>query len=149
MITHFRGQYAYLSNFYYASFEYDGARWKTAEHAFQAAKSLDPKVKRAIGLCATPQEAKKLGRKIFLRPDWGDVRVQIMFDIVLAKFQQNADLAEKLLQTGDKRIYEENNWGDTYWGVDARGNGYNRMGAVLMKVRLTLRESGAAGPRGD
>ena len=42
-------------------------------------------------------EAKRLGRHVQLRPNWENVKLPIMEDIVQAKFTQNEDLKELLL----------------------------------------------------
>ena len=42
-------------------------------------------------------EAKRLGRHVQLRPNWENVKLPIMEDIVRAKFTQNEDLKELLL----------------------------------------------------
>ncbi len=57
-----------------------------------------------------------------------------MFMAVLCKFTQHADLAEKLLATGDAVLEEGNNWGDEFWGV-VDGRGMNWLGTLLMTVR--------------
>ncbi len=41
-ITSFSGKYRWLSNFFPVSICYDGITYPSVEHAFQAAKSLDP-----------------------------------------------------------------------------------------------------------
>lgn len=74
-----------------------------------------------------------------LRPDWEEVKIGIMEEIVRAKFTQNPHLAEKLLATGGQQIAEGNTWGDTCWGVDSRtGEGENHLGQILMQVRSEL-----------
>lgn len=84
-------------------------------------------------------KSKRLGRQVQLRPDWEDVKAEIMEEIVRAKFLQNPDIAEKLLATGDIPIIEGNTWGDTCWGVDTRtGKGNNLLGKILMKIRNEL-----------
>lgn len=76
-----------------------------------------------------------------LRPDWEDVKEQVMEDIVRAKFTQNQYLGDWLLNTGDAELIEGNNWGDTTWGVDIRTKkGKNLLGKILMKVRAELKE---------
>ena len=45
----------------------------------------------------------------------------------------------KLLATGNSRLFEENNWGDTCWGT-VNGKGENRLGLILEDVRDLLRE---------
>ena len=43
-----------------------------------------------------------------------------MFDIVLAKFQQNDNLRFRLLDTSDNKLIEGNTWHDTFWGVPGK-----------------------------
>lgn len=90
-------------------------------------------------LAYNPSEAKAAGRKIDLRSDWEEVKSQIMYEIVQAKFNQNPDLKEKLLATGDEHLEEGNTWGDTTWGT-VNGIGENRLARILMKVRKELQE---------
>ena len=86
-------------------------------------------------------EAKRLGRHVQLRPNWENVKLPIMEDIVRAKFTQNEDLKELLLATGDLVLEEGNTWHDTFWGVDAKTReGTNHLGRILMRVRQELRE---------
>ncbi len=85
-------------------------------------------------------DAKRLGRHVELRPDWEDVKIAIMEEIVRTKFTQNEDLKAMLLATGDLVLEEGNAWGDTFWGVDAKTReGQNHLGRILMRVREELR----------
>jgi len=59
--------------------------------------------------------------------------VQVMYDLVLQKFQY-ANLRKLLLDTGGQYIQEGNTWGDRFWGV-CNGIGENHLGYILMKVR--------------
>ena len=87
-----------------------------------------------------PGKAKGVGRRVALRPDWEEVKAEIMYEIVLSKFTQHPELAEKLLETGDKTLVEGNSWNDTCWGVNLQtGQGENRLGVILMRVREKLR----------
>ena len=89
-----------------------------------------------------PGKSKGVGRRVQLRPDWEDVKTGIMEEIVRAKFTQHPELAARLLATGDKVLVEGNHWGDTCWGVDTRtGQGENRLGKILMKVREELKKA--------
>ena len=89
---------------------------------------------------ARPSKSKGMGRRVPLRPDWEEVKVGIMEEIVRAKFTQHPELAERLLATGDKVLIEGNHWGDTCWGVDTRtGRGENHLGKILMNVREELK----------
>lgn len=134
-IRTFRGDYAFLSNFYECPVVYDRLEFRNAEAAFQAAKCEDANERQKfIGLNAV--QAKRLGRRVRLRPGWDNIKLRVMIDIVEAKFR-NPDLREKLLATGDAELIEGNDWGDRYWGVTENGNGKgkNYLGKILMSVR--------------
>lgn len=136
-IEYFDGDYNFLSNFYEHEVFYEGKLYPTNEHAFQAAKTFNENEKEKIRKSKTASRAKFLGRKVKLRDDWEDVKIQIMYDICLEKFK-NEDLKEKLLNTGDKMLVEGNTWGDDFWGKFSE-EGLNHLGEILMKVRNELR----------
>lgn len=138
-IDSFKGENAFLSNFYDAPVCYDGITYKNSEAAFQAQKTENREDRFAFADLSA-RDAKRLGRSTKLRKGWSDMRVYIMSEIVHAKFEQNPDLAEKLLATGNDALIEGNTWNDKFWGVDSRtGEGQNMLGNVLMGVRTTLR----------
>lgn len=141
VITEFIGEYHFLSNFHPAPFVWDNIMWKNSEAAYQAAKSADRGVQLRIASLATPGEAKRVGRLIEMRPDWEEIKLGMMYDIVLEKFKQNPDLLKKLLDTGDAQLVEGNNWHDTFWGVcpPESDNGKNHLGRILMKIRKELK----------
>lgn len=136
-IDKFEGEFAFLSNFYDAEVEYEGIKYPTNEHAFQAAKSLNPARRLEIAMLDTPGKAKRAGRSLQLRHDWEKVKYDVMLDIVFAKFHQHPELAAKLLATGDAELIEGNWWNDTTWGV-CNGVGSNWLGRILMMVRARL-----------
>lgn len=127
VINKFRGQYSFLSNFYVTK---DG---KSVEHYYQAAKATNIKDYIQIINSHTPADAKKLGRTIKVRDDWDQIKLIVMEQLLIKKFSDQI-LAEKLIATLDYELVEENNWGDTYWGV-CNGIGYNNLGKILMKIR--------------
>ena len=63
-IDRFKGDYAFLNNYYEHPVTYEGITFPTNEHAFQAAKTLDLKIRRQIAECATPGEAKQKGNAV-------------------------------------------------------------------------------------
>ena len=137
-IGKFRDEYHFLSNFYEADVEYDGIVYKNNEAAFQAQKVLDPEIRKQFAEY-NPSKAKSLGRKVDLRPDWEEVKLGLMYEIVKAKFEQNDDLRELLMQTGNKILVEGNNWNDVFWGMSIKtGLGKNHLGKILMRVRAEL-----------
>ena len=136
MIAKFEGQYFFLSNFFECPVTYKGITFTNTEAAFHSQKDTS----RAIEFAhLDPSSAKKLGRKVTLRPDWEQVKDDIMYEILVAKFTQNAALKILLLRTGDQELIEGNWWNDTYWGV-CRGTGKNTLGKLLMKLRQEIRE---------
>lgn len=137
-IDRFLGEYAFLSNFWEASVTYQGLTYGNNEAAFQAQKCMTEAAKKDF-TTLSPGAAKRMGRRVQLRPDWEAVKVPIMEEIVRAKFSQHEDLKALLLATGDALIEEGNTWHDTFWGVDAKsGRGQNHLGKILMKIRDEL-----------
>jgi ribA/ribD-fused uncharacterized protein len=110
MINDFRGSNAYLSNFFEAKVTYEGITYPTAEHAFQAQKTLDQGARRFIAAILYPNQAKTFGRGLKLRPDWEQVKVKIMYEILQAKFIDSL-LTRTLLATGQEELVEGNHWG--------------------------------------
>lgn len=85
-----------------------------------------------------PNLAKRKGRNVQLRNDWEEVKEQYMYEIVLAKFKQNRDLKKRLLATGTSELIEGNTWGDVIWGM-CKGQGENKLGKILMRIRNELK----------
>lgn len=143
-IIKFRGSNYFLSNFYEAPVKYLGMTYRNNEAAFQSAKVVNTKHanQRVVFTHLSPDEAKRKGRHVQLRPDWEKVKDQVMYEIVKAKFAANADLKQKLLATGDAELVEGNTWHDTYWGYDIKQKrGHNKLGKILMQVRAELQTS--------
>lgn len=137
VIDSFQLEYDFLSNFYPCFVTYKGITYQSSEAAFHAQKTHDV-YKQVEFTLMNPSQSKKAGRSLALRPDWEDVKYQIMYEIVLQKFVQNEWIQQKLLATEDAELIEGNWWGDTYWGV-CKGVGENNLGKILMNVRDYLR----------
>ena len=138
MITSFTGEYAFLSNTYPCMILWEHKVYHSVEHAYQAAKTLDPDQREAIRQAPTAFRARRLGRQVVLRPDWEHVKRSIMFLLVLHKFR-DPELGARLLAVGDEVLVYGNDRGDTYWGQCPMGVGHNHLGHILMTVRLLLR----------
>jgi ribA/ribD-fused uncharacterized protein len=135
MIDSFDGEYRFLSNFYLTEVEYEGMNFPSSENAFQAAKTLDTKLRQYF-LSVTPSVSKRMGRALTLRPDWEKVKVEIMAELLDIKFRDPV-LRAKLLATGDQELVEGNWWHDTFWGV-CNDKGENHLGKLLMELREKL-----------
>lgn len=140
-INRFRGEYGFLSNFWEVPVTYKGLTYGSNEAAFQAQKCMTEEEKQFFA-CLRPSAAKKHGRRVTLRPDWEEVKVGIMEEIVRAKFTQNEEMKQRLMATGDAELEEGNDWHDTCWGVDSKtGEGENHLGRILMRVRRELQDN--------
>jgi N-glycosidase YbiA len=133
--------YAEFSNFAPYGVAFDGVWWPTVEHYFQAQKFNDPGYRERIRLCGRPKAAKVLGmtRLLPLRPDWDIVRDGVMYDGVRNKFRTHSAPRALLLSTGQEEIVE-NAPMDAYWGCGADGQGLNKLGKILMRVRAELQQ---------
>ena len=141
LINEFKGKYRFLSNFYKTPVEFEGKLYPSAENAFQAAKSLDDSVREKF-VTLEPNEAKKLGRQIALRPDWETIKPTIMYQILKAKFS-DPKMKQLLLSTNEAILIEGNTWGDTYWGYNIEmGFGSNHLGRLLMRLRMEIKKNG-------
>jgi len=152
-ILWFEKEYAFLSNFFPSPIIVlsHGGKWpearhtfKTVEHGYQAMKATRKGDFDAVRTAMTPAQAKWYGNRMPLRGDWEDVKNKIMMQCLRAKFLQNDALAQRLLDTGERRIFEGNTWNDTIWGVcysEKTGcwTGENRLGLMLEEVRDEIR----------
>lgn len=157
-----RALFGFLSHFQWAPIELDGETWPTVEHWYQAQRSDDPAYRAAIRAALAPGMAKRLAASPWAprrssaqswfrrngalpRPDWAEVKLDLMRRADRAKFVQNPPLGEALLATGDAALIEDLPF-DEFWGTGGDGSGLNWAGRVLMEVRAALR--GAPPPGG-
>jgi predicted NAD-dependent protein-ADP-ribosyltransferase YbiA (DUF1768 family) len=68
-----------------------------------------------------------------------------MLKVVTVKFEQNPELAEKLIGTGYADLVEGNDWHDNYWGHCYCDNcakipHRNQLGLTLRAVRACIRK---------
>jgi ribA/ribD-fused uncharacterized protein len=141
--------YGCFSNFSPHGIMLDGLWWPTSEHYFQAQKYAGTPFVETVRAAPTPKAAANLGRKrtLPLRPDWEEVKDDVMRRAVLRKFETHAELRSLLLGTGDEEIVE-NAPSDYYWGCGKDGTGKNMLGRILMEVRAILRDRGEGEPTG-
>lgn len=151
VVPEFRGDYFFLSNYdTNAPFKWRNKSFWSGEQAFAFAKtfyavdgkgSLAVSIGEEILLANTPGEAKKLGRNAPLNVEfWDEHKIQIMREIVAAKFKGVPEYAGKLLNTGCMMLVEGNDWNDQFWGrsLDKKTGqmlGLNMLGVILMEER--------------
>lgn len=146
-----------FSQWYDCRFTVDGVEYCTAEQFMMAQKAVlfgDEKVKAEIMAADNPKEYKALGRKIsgFKQEIWDKNCCDIVIRGNVAKFSQNNELREFLLNTGTRVLVEASPY-DKIWGIgmgadDTRcenpslWNGTNFLGFCLMEARDIIREQG-------
>lgn len=138
--------YYVLSNF--SAFE---VKWHftfpTSEHAYHWEKFIRtaPHIAEKIRFASSAHDAFKFAEQYrgARRPDWDDVKVEIMRLILRAKAEQHEYVRRKLLATGDRELIE-NSWRDAFWGWGPKRDGQNMLGKLWMEIRAELRAATAA-----
>lgn len=77
--------------------------------------------------------------KPLYRPDWNEVKFDVMRDLLWLKVLQHEYVRRKLIQTGDRRLVE-NSWRDDVWGWGPKRNGQNMLGKTWMGIRDSLKQ---------
>ena len=145
---------ACLSNWFPSRFEAGGVAYSSLEQFMMHRKALcfgDQTVAAQIMGTDDPAVIKGLGRLVANYDDnhWNGVRQIVVYEGLLAKFSQNAELADFLASTGNN-ILAECSVSDRIWGIGlsmtdparfdrTKWNGQNLMGYTLMAVREKLR----------
>ncbi|MBD3670229.1 MAG: NADAR family protein [Gammaproteobacteria bacterium] len=130
-----------LSTYSKHKFELDDAEWPSAEHYYQAMKFEDDAIREQIRQAPNPKEAAKLAKKHKrqMRKDWKAIKTTVMKRGMYIKCRTHEEVADALMQTGDKRIVENTQF-DYYWGCGRDGRGENMYGKILMDIREKLSE---------
>lgn len=123
-----------------------GLRIRTSEALYQACRFPHlPQVQRMILEEGSPMTAKMRSKPYLpeTRPDWEQVRTQVMRWCLRAKLLNNWDaFSALLLATGDRPIVEDSRK-DDYWGAKVGDDnllaGRNVLGRLLMELREIVR----------
>ena len=146
--------YFEFTSFHVSPIELDSKNWATTENYFQAQKYIGTPLYGAIQECGTAREAFTISRSPqgsrWRRCDWEEVKQDVMYVALYAKFTQHSDLKKRLLGTGDRPLVEHAER-DRYWGDGGDGRGENHLGKLLMKLRNELfeEEKVKSNKRGD
>ena len=162
LFYHEKGRFGEFSNFFPSPIVYKGKTYPTSEHAFQAMKFVDYiEYQEVIRTANTPNMAKILAcqrtggqykwrtdmnptilsykkQGVKLRQDWEEVKIEIMYEILMEKFSTNQKLKKVLLSTGNSMLVEHTTR-DDFWGDGGDGSGQNMLGKTLVKVRDNLK----------
>lgn len=143
----------YLSNWYLGDFVIGGKSFSSMEQYMMYSKARifkDEEIAKKILLTSDVAQIKALGRQVsnYDESTWNGVRQIIIYEGLLAKFNQNDDLKAKLKSTGDS-ILAECAVKDSIWGIGLsmkdsnrlnknEWKGENLLGYALMMVREHL-----------
>lgn len=144
----------YLSNWYLSDFSVDGILYSSMEQYMMYQKALlfqDIEIAKQILNTSNVGKIKTLGRSVKNYEDiiWNGMRQIIVYQGLLQKFQQNAELKEKLLAT-QEHLLAECAVQDKIWGIGLsmkderrlhldKWQGQNLLGFSLMRVRSALK----------
>lgn len=136
-----------FNNFSAHAIEYQGEFYPTSEHAYQAAKCIDPNGRKAIRDARSPLQAKTLSNENYKSardPDWDQKKVAVLEEILRVKLAQHPEAQEALRASGHEDIVEDSPT-DYFWGEGADGSGLNMLGKLWMKLRreFDMSEPGA------
>lgn len=114
----------------------NGIRFETVEHYYHWSKFPgNHNAQMRILNARTAKLARDIGKNAkHARKDWEIVKLRIMTEGQVAKFQQHPELAKLLLSTKDHILSHYSPW-DLYWGSDDEGLGANMLGNILMEIR--------------
>lgn len=143
----------YLSNWYPSHFVVDGVEFSSMEQYMMYRKACcfnDAETAARILRTSDVAEIKRLGRLVAGYDDhvWNGVRQIEVYEGLLAKFSQNAELGAQLVATGNA-ILAECAVKDRIWGIGlsmhdparldpAQWRGQNLLGYALMLTRKKL-----------
>ncbi len=143
----YEGPFYMFSNFSSFAVLWRGVVWMTSEHAYQAAKFEGTQLWDQIAGALSAHEAFKLARKHdgTKVPNWNEIKLGVMEEIIRAKLEQHSYIQRKLLETDDLLIIEDSPV-DSFWGRGPNWRGDNHLGKIWMKLREELKsENGKSG----
>ncbi|KAI6657309.1 hypothetical protein LOD99_57 [Oopsacas minuta] len=138
------GKYKEFSLLSIQPFALEGHHWWSVQHYYQTQKYPNcPLVVDQILKTASPEAAFKIGtdrkNSHLMVENWDSIREGVMLKALRAKFCDDP-LRTLLLSTENKNII--NNNGNEFWGTGKDGNGQNKLGNLLMKVRDEMKRTG-------
>lgn len=139
-IYNFKNEYHWLSNMYtHSAIIIDGITYNSVEAYYQANKSTNLGTRHQISK-RSPYEAKTLGSNLKLRPDWKDVKNDVMREGLNHKFSL-PQFKNLLVNTGTKQLIHGVHHNDEYWGWCFKTQqGKNILGVMINEIRTELYE---------
>ncbi|KAH3757696.1 hypothetical protein Pelo_10481 [Pelomyxa schiedti] len=125
-----------------------GRNYRTVEHWQQSKKFEGTPYELEIANALSHSDAHIMGNssgKNKIRPDWEQVKLDLLYEATLAKFQQHRGAQQALMATKGKQLVQVDT--DLFWGMMAADDptmalGANNAAKVLMRVRDSLEQQG-------
>ncbi len=138
----FNGANDEFSNLYHCSIPYRGDHFNSVEHAYQATSAIEnncPELYSQIRDANTSIDAMYIAKEKILKTyEWEQTTQYIvMWELLLAKFNNVPAYKERLLSTGKRRLVERTahrEWGGLY-NYNVKRNGLNHLGRMHMQIR--------------
>lgn len=139
-ILFYENEYYCLSNFSSFAVEENDIIYMTSEHFYHCKKFEDENIKQEIIKSRSAHDAQIIAKKYkdMRDPDWNNIKIQIMKEVLILKLNQHPYVKKKLLDTGDREIIE-NSWRDDFWGWGENKDGQNVLGKLWMEIRGEIR----------
>lgn len=145
----FHSESSYLSNFYPSPIWAEGKAYPTAEHRYQALKCKmagEIETMKRVIAAPSPLDAKRIADQIIENAEWRSKREEVMQQAITEKFAQNNELAKKLINTGNAKLFEATS--NSFFGIgatlhsrevrDMSFKGLNKLGDLLQAKRAEL-----------
>ncbi len=138
-------EFGWLGNMSPHPVERDGKSFRTAEALFQCMRFCDGDCAEKIRSQKSPMAAKMIAKKnkhqMVVEP-MSEADLQNMRKVLRAKLEQNCELKERLVETGDDEIIEDCSKrpraSGLFWGAafkDGKWRGENWLGWLWMELR--------------
>ncbi len=136
--------YGFLSNLYKRELWFENLLFNTAEHAYQYGKPRKKRVRDWLMAAPSPSLLAMAAHGLYswdIVSGWSSEKLTRMGYVVVAKFTQQEDLGQALLNTGDALLIESptvDSSTNRFWG-EVNGKGKNMLGQLLMGLRKDLK----------
>ena len=142
----FSSENCFLSNFFACTVKCRGYTFVCTEQGYQFLKAKrynDEKAMKEIMDAKTPVEMKRAGGEVVVDESWDRDKFDIMEELLLAKFWQNTELYNLLMNTRPYNLIESTL--DSVWGsgcklgsialIEGIWEGENHLGKMLMYIQ--------------
>ena len=161
-VVPFAGASDVLSNFYPCEVKVFGTVHKSAEHAYQYVKAVrggDIPKAQEIQSAHSAFAAKQIGKRISSSPSFESKKIELMTEIIEAKYDQVSEFRETLRKAKKSTIFVESTY-DNFWasGIDKKGTahtdasawpGKNVLGDIIGKVAVSHCKENRNPPRSN